>query len=99
MCQCRTRWAGQRTPELSPEQGDKAAMQSEWGDGRWRDIEGTGNTHAKAPRLDQAPEGQCGCRVSPAGFYQPERHWYLMLSVKESLIEFKCHVVLIYILR
>ena len=74
-------------------------MQSEWGDGRGRDIEGTGNTHAKAQRQDQAPEAQCGRRVSPAGLYQPERHWYLMLSVKESLVEFKCNVVLVYILR
>ena len=52
-------------------------------------------------RQDQAPEGQCDCRVIPAEFYQPGRSWYLILNVKEFLAEFKCNckVVLIYILR
>ena len=98
---CRIGWAGLRIPELNPEPGDVAAMQSEGGDGRWGDITGIGNTCAKALRQDQAPKGQCDCRVVPAGFHQPGRSWYVILSIKDFLAEFKCSckVVLIYILR
>lgn len=101
LCPCRIGWAGPRTPELNPEPGDVAAVQSEGGDGRRGDITGIRNTCAKALRQDQAPKGQCDGRVIPSGFYQLGRSWYLILNVEQFLAEFKCNckVVLICILR